>query len=93
MKTIEDALNEFLENPYWKKLYDNAPERVKPYLKAQFANALLEDSSAECKKADKMLAEAKETMRKSDWKYLYENDGQNGIVKWHYKAMMEKAKE
>lgn len=90
--TIEEAFKEFLKNPYWANLFENAPERVKPYLKMEFATSLLKKDDTEYKQAIADFNNTKEKLTKSDWKWLLENDGKSALARWHYKTMMESAK-
>ena len=90
--TIEEAFKKFLENPYWANLYESAPERVKLYLKMEFATSLLKKGDKEYKQANAGFNDAKKELTKADWKWLLENDGKSALARWHYKTMMESAK-
>lgn len=45
-KEINKAVELYRENPFWKELYDDAPEGAKEYLAATFAASESDDESA-----------------------------------------------
>ena len=91
--TIEEAFKKFLENKYWAELYENAPERVKPFMKANFATSLLRKSDEEYEQAFADLNNAEKQLRKSDCTWLLENEGKNAYARHYFKTLMENAKE
>lgn len=91
--TIDGAVEKFLQNKYWANLYENAPERVKPFLRADFATSLLKKDDKEYKKAVSDYNNAKEKLTKADCKWLLKNDGKTPMARWYYKTMMDNAKE
>ena len=91
--TIDDALNEFLKSNYWSELYKNAPPRVQVYLKANFATSLLDYKDKEHRKAWADLKRAQSELTKTDCQWLLDNGGQSGLARWHYKTLMDNAKE
>ena len=90
--TIEEAFKKFLQSKYWSNIYESAPERVKPYLKANFATSLIVDDNEEYKQAVADLKSAKAKLTKADCKWLLENCGRTPMSQWHYKTMMDNTK-
>ena len=91
--TIEEAFKRFLQNKYWAEVYENAPERVKPYLKAKFAMSLIVDDNEEYEKAVADLKKTRGNLKKEDCNWLLQNCGETPLARWHYKTMMDNAKE
>ena len=91
--TIEEAFKKFLENKYWAELYENAPERVKPFMKANFATSLLRKGDEEYEQAFADLNNAEKQLKKSDCKWLLENEGKNAYARHYFKTLMVNAKE
>lgn len=78
-KKIDRALKEFFKNEYWKKYYDNAPsENCKRYIVLGFSRSLYDYPDFEERK------KVGDELELSDWKYLYENEG-NHQMKHHLK--------
>ena len=77
----EKALTEFLKNPYWKGIYDKAPEKVKRLYELSFARAENLISADEDKAATESLYKEFDD---SDWDYLIENTESN-MARWGYR--------
>ena len=75
------ALKEFLKNPYWKDIYENAPEKVKRLYEFSFARAENLISADEDKRATESLYKGFDD---SDWDYLIKNTESN-MAKWGYR--------
>ena len=90
--TIEEAFKKFLQSKYWSNIYESAPERVKPYLKAKFAMSLIVEDNEEYEQAVADLKSAKAKLTKADCEWLLENDGRSALARWHYKTMIDNAK-
>ena len=71
---IDNALEVYLKNPYWKKVYDAAPsEESRRYCALNFYNSWYfgsTDGIAEQRKIEKNLT-------LEDWKYLLKYSGNN----------------
>ena len=83
MARDDRGFNQFMENPHWKKYYDDAPsEALKAYIRDSFNNNPFVCSHPA---PDPKL---KEALTKEDVKYLYDNAG-TGAGKSNYKKWME----
>ena len=69
---MEKALEKALQNPFWKKQYENAPsEECKDYLRYTFYSSACFDPDAEdAEDFDKLQAEVESKLKAADWEYL-----------------------
>lgn len=78
---IQDAIGGFRENPYWKGVYDNAPEGAKSYYRLMFAMTLLgtvaKDGQVDMASigADEERDRIYHTMDDESWDYVLANAG------------------
>lgn len=73
---IQDALAAFLCNPFWKKVYDQAPsEKCKERLALMFCRSTYAPPNAE--KFYAYRDRLDETLNIEDWKYLQKYGGHN----------------
>ena len=75
---VENALSVYLQNPYWKKVYDEAPsEESRRHCALDFYNGWYlgaKDGIAEQRRIEKNLT-------LEDWKYLLKYSGNNPFLK------------
>ena len=72
----------FLKNPYWKAVYDNAPQKVKEYYKIAW------DNNSKC--SDTMFKEVdkkRDEFAQEDWLYIISQS--HGRAKYEYTKMMK----
>ena len=70
---MSEALKEWLENPYWKKYYEDAPsEKCREYIALEFRYSDTEDEGI-AEKMDALL----ETLRTEDLRHLAAYAGNN----------------
>lgn len=79
-KSVENAVKVFMNNSYYKSIYENANERVKDYYGALFYCSLIQKNS---KKASEIYELANEKMTGEDWEYLAEHTN-NNMAKYFY---------
>lgn len=82
----EKALAVFMKNPYWKEVYEKAPENVKRLYELSFARAEELISGEDDKEGTMSLYGQFEN---SDWDYLISNT-QNSMAKWGYQKARER---
>ena len=83
MDTAKEV-NEFLRNPYWKKIYENAPsDRVKEWYSLTFYRSVTDDTSVNRTKKD-----IEQEMTKEDLQYLYDNN--RGPILKHFAELMKR---
>lgn len=80
------ALDAFLRNPYWKGIYEGAPEKVKRLYELSFARAENLIDAAEDKSGTESLYGEFED---ADWQYLIDNTT-NNMAKWGLHQAREK---
>ncbi len=86
---MDFAINEYVKNPYWKEIYDNAPVNVKSYLSLDFYD---DEFDLEVEEYLQEIKPIELKMTKSDWQYLIDNT-ENQIAKSHYKKKQLLAKD
>lgn len=67
---IEKTLAEFVKNPYWRSIYDNAPEKAKQFYRIRFAYAEKAISSVE---RNEEILELYKEFTPEDWDYVISN--------------------
>ena len=69
---LQAALDEFLKNEFWRKIYTNAPIGAKKYLELSFFASLDEDETGEVEEKWEAYwdKECEPTMTYEDYKYL-----------------------
>ena len=82
----EKALDAFLKNPYWKGIYERAPEKAKKFYEIVFANSEGLLSQGEHVSS---VHEIYGQFDDADWEYVIANT-QNNMAKWGYKKAREK---
>lgn len=82
----EKALGVFMKNPYWKGIYEKAPDKVKRLYELSFARAENLITGEDDKEGTLALYGQFED---ADWEYLIENT-QNSMAKWGYKKARER---
>lgn len=90
IKIFQKALDKFMENEYWKTIYENAPAGAKESLEANFYTSIHDDITndefiALCEKIDFV------DMKKEDWEYLLATSG-NSPASSYYRRMLESCK-
>lgn len=82
----KDAIDGFLKNPYWKRYYDNAPtDECREYIACTFSFSKHGDPDDLSRKKS-----IEPKLKASDWRYLYENEG-NPQMKSILEEKMKKA--
>ena len=82
----EKALGVFMKNPYWKGVYEKAPDKVKRLYELSFARAESLITGEDDKNGTLALYSQFEN---PDWEYLMANT-QNSMAKWGYKKARER---
>lgn len=82
----EKALVAFMKSPYWKGVYEKAPEKVKRLYELSFARAEKLITEEDDKEGTFALYRQFED---ADWEYLIENT-QNSMAKWGYKKARDR---
>lgn len=83
---IEEAVAEFVKNPYWKGIYDNAPPLAKQYYGIVFANSEGKVDENEAKEETLAMYKA---FGDADWDYVIANT-ENKMVAWGMQKNREK---
>ena len=83
---MEDAIAQFLKNPYWKDLYDKAPALCKEFYRYHFAHSL---KAVEKKVYEDAVIGLYKKFSPEDWEYLISNT-QSSMGKWGYRQAREK---
>ena len=68
---FQEALDRFMENPYWRSIYDAAPENVKKSEEIVYYISLKEDEMSDEEEAeiDRIRNEIHSSFSKEDWLY------------------------
>ena len=82
----EKALGAFMKTPYWKGVYEKAPDKVKRIYELSFARAEKLITEEDDKEGTMALYRQFED---ADWEYLIENT-QNSMAKWGYQKARER---
>lgn len=76
IEKFQQALDYFMENPFWKGVYEKAPSGAKAWLEGSFyptwvceTTGAEPDNEAEAE-ADRQWKAFKPKMKKADWEYL-----------------------
>ena len=78
--------NLFLENPYYKTLYNNAPENVKKYYRIKWDNnSNTDNKSSSQEKIKNILSD----FLQKDWEYLI-NNAPSAQIRLFLKTQMQK---
>ena len=78
----------FMENPYWKGYFDNAPSKsLKDYIKFKFNNNLSIVSEKEENYFEKRKA-LEDKLTNEDWEYLIANTD-SGMAKTEYRRHLK----
>ena len=71
-KKLQEAIEGFLENPFWAGYYDAAPSGAKEIIALEFYMSLSERAHND-PEAQSVLAECREVLEKEDIAYLAQN--------------------
>ena len=83
---IQKALEKFIKNPYWKGIYEGAPEKAKEYYRYIFAGSLEEGTDAVRSEA---LVKCYKEMGDDDWDYIIGHE-EDRMGRWGLKQAREK---
>ena len=71
---MQEAVAEFTKNPYWQKYYEQAPsEGCKQHIALTFCYSLYGEPA----NIKERKAELEKNFTVTDWKYLYDHEGNN----------------
>lgn len=90
IEKYQKALDTFLENDYWKQLYESAPDGAKGWLEAEFDASLSEEEPPEGEDPDYHTYADK--MTKKDWEWLIAYDCHHPEQEKFFRKMANNAK-
>ena len=84
--TNQEAIDKFLKNPYWKDVFEKAPERCKEFYKQHFAYSL---DAVDKTEHEKKVIDLYKSFSPTDWDYLI-GYTQQRMGKWGYEQARKK---